>query len=43
MRIDFNCEKDLSQYTDSMLFDNDKLFTEYEEHLKQREFYSKWN
>ena len=22
MRIDFNCEKDLSQYTDSMLFDS---------------------
>jgi hypothetical protein len=25
------------------LFDNDKLFAEYEEHLKQRKFYSKWN
>ena len=25
------------------LLDNDKLFAEYEEHLKQRVFYSKWN
>jgi len=25
------------------LFNNDKLFAEYEEHLKQREFYSNWN
>lgn len=36
-----------NEYLDKLymkqLLDNDKLFAEYEKHLKQREFYSKWN